>query len=283
MADVLLVGIDLGTSSVKVEVYGSDGKLMKSGSAPITRQDTGEWLEALRRATPVDLLKSWSGDKIVSVDSTSGSFVIVDRFGQPLHPPVMYYEKAVDEYEKIKGLPSVRKLAEKGISITPGSPHPKLLRIAGVNPGILEKARWIVPPATWLLYRLMVPEGSEWRDVAVDYSNALKFGADITLSTPRWFEPLYEELGLPLEKMPRIVECGDYAGDAESRLAEELGLRGARLHHGMTDGNAAALASGALKPGDMSIYTGSTTVPKFVAEEMRLNPAIYYHRHPVKG
>ncbi|RLG86128.1 MAG: xylulose kinase, partial [Thermoprotei archaeon] len=79
MTSTLLIGIDLGTSSVKVEVYSEDGELLASGSAPISRQDPDEWIGALRRAMPVDTPRSCGTcGKIVSVDSTSGSFLLVD-------------------------------------------------------------------------------------------------------------------------------------------------------------------------------------------------------------
>ncbi len=70
---------------------------------------------------------------------------------------------------------------------------------------------------------------------------------------------------------------------ARSDYASILGLEGAEVYHGMTDGNASALAGGALKIGDTNIYTGSTTVPKFVTDKLIPHPALYYHIHPING
>jgi len=279
--DTVYLGIDLGTSGVRVEAYSEDGSQLHLGRSPISSQDTEAWIRALRESMRGTRWKRWAVR--AAVDSTSGSFIICGSHGEPLHPPVMYYEKAVRGYQKAARLSSARMLESRGFKLSPTSPLPKILELMEEKPSIFSKARWILPPATWLLYRLRFREGEEWRDLSVDYSNALKFGLDITSPKPRWFEALFEEAGVPLSLLPTVVSPGDPVGPAESRLAESLGLRGAELYHGMTDGNAAALAGGALSEGDMVIYSGSTTVPKYVSPCMKPHPAIYYHRHPLGG
>jgi len=278
---MLLTSIDLGTTGVRIEVFDEYGFLKAYGSAKIDKQDTVDWVNALKEAMP-DIRES-DEEKIVVVDSTSGSFVVVDRYGTPLFPPSMYYEKAVEEYEEIKSMPSVLEIGRKGSAISATSPLPRILKLMKMKPDIFRKARWILPPTTWLTYRLIIPEGSLWEDLEVDHTNALKFGEDITVDPPCWFKPLFDEVGVDLTLMPRIVGCGDYAGIARSRLADELGLYGAKIFHGITDGNASALASGCISPGDFSIGCGSTTVPKYVAREIKLHPALYYHKHPIAG
>ncbi len=83
--------------------------------------------------------------------------------------------------------------------------------------------------------------------------------------------------------MPTLVPCGSPVGLARSRLAKKLGLGKARLYHGMTDGNASALALGCLRTGDVGVGCGTTTFMKFVCETPKPHPAIYYHRHPLYG
>lgn len=279
----LLIGIDLGTSSVKTEIYDDEGNLLKQGHATIEKQDHRSWIKAISSAIPQEYLSSLYYDKIISADSTSGTILLVDKYGNPVYPPIMYYEKSPEHYERIKDLDSVKELKNKGVNISSTSPIVKILKIKNEMPQIYEKTRWILPPATWLLYKLVIPEGEEWRDLEIDYTNALKFGADITLSKPEWFKPLFEETGIELNKFPKITRCGKFIGEASSKFAGKLGLYKSKVYQGMTDGNAAALASGALEPGELTIYSGSTTVTKFVANELKTHPAIYYHKHPLKG
>lgn len=280
---MLLVGIDLGTSSVKTEVYTEDGSLVKQGYSLINKQEYHEWLNAIHVAIPVSILREYPHEKIVSIDSTSGTIIFIDEYGNPLYPPIMYYETATKYYELIKDLDSVRELNNKGNIISSSSPIVKILRIKEEKPEVFEKTRWIVPPTTWLLYKLVIPEGEKWEDITIDYTNALKFGVDITAPKLEWFKPLFEETKIPLEKFPKIREPGDFIGEARSKLARELGLYKSSVYHGMTDGNAAALAGGVIKPGDLGIYSGSTTVLKYATSSIVPHQALYYHRHPLGG
>ena len=277
-----LIGIDLGTSGVRVEVYDLEGESIAVRNAAVSRQTVEEWLGALRAASPSDAIEQFApGDKIVTVDSTSGTVLLVDDRGRPVFQPIMYHEKAAEEYEGLKGCGSVREIAEKGVSISPTSPLPKIVHAMRTSPEKFRRVRWILPPASWILYRLRFREGERWDDVCVDCANALKFGEDIESKT--WFAPVFEDAGVPTGLLPGIVDCGSPAGEAGSALAESIGLKGARLFHGTTDGNASAIATGCIRPGDFGIGCGTTTVPKYVCEEIRPHPAIYYHRHPVQG
>ncbi|MEM4246364.1 MAG: FGGY-family carbohydrate kinase, partial [Candidatus Bathyarchaeia archaeon] len=145
------------------------------------------------------------------------------------------------------------------------------------------KARWILSPSTWLLYRLCIREGEIWDDVCTDWTNALKFGVDLTQSPPAWHTPIFQETGVSVNLLPKIVPCGSEIGRAESRLAEKIGLRGARIFQGMTDGNASALAVGCLKESDFGFSCGTTTAVKYVCNSMKVHNAIYYHKHPFEG
>jgi xylulokinase len=195
----------------------------------------------------------------------------------------MYYESAIKEYEELKNRNSAKELSMKGVNISPTSPLPKIMHVMRSNPDIFRKVRWIIPPASWLLYKLHFKEREKWEDIAVDWTNALKFGEDITSATPRWFTPIFEDSGVSMELIPSIVECGSFIGEARSGLAEKMGLKGAKLYHGMTDGTASALATGCIKQGDFGLGCGTATVPKYVCRELKLHPAIYYHKHPLGG
>lgn len=278
----VLVGIDVGTSKVGVGVYDSEGRLLARGEGRVREQTASGWIEALRAATPRRLLASRAGEEvIVSAAGTSGTIVLVDSRGNPVHRPLMYYERSEEGHRILASSGAARLAGEAGIDHGPSSTLAKLAFLA--SRGILERARWILPQATWILYRLVYREGEEWAGVATDFNNALKFGAHVLSDKPHWMEDVLGAIGVPLEKMPGIVGCGSEAGRASSRLAEELGLKGAHVHHGTTDGNASALASGVLGEGDFGIYTGTTTVAKRVVGEPVKAEGIYYHRHPLEG
>ncbi len=280
---ILLIGIDVGSSGIRIEIYSPDGLLIAIGRESIASQDAGEWLRAIEVAMPSIVKECRNCEKYVSVDSTSGTYIPTDMYGNPLTKPVMYYEKLPETYNKIKSLPSIEALSKKGVIVDPASPLVKLYHMKLHSPNLYNKTRWIVPAATWILYKLCLKEGEVWSDIETDYTNALKFGLDILSESPKWFIEVFQELGLDVAKMPRPTACGEHICEASGKYAERLGLLQAKVFHGMTDGNASALAGGALKVGDVNIYSGTTTVPKIVTDKLILHPAIYYHIHPIKG
>jgi xylulokinase len=195
----------------------------------------------------------------------------------------MYYERAANEAAKICSMKSAIDLAQRGVAISSTSPVPKILEARKRHPQRFAHLKWILSPTTWLLYKLAYPKGEEWTDICTDWTNGLKYGVDPTPVKPVWYEPFFQEVGIDLERFPRLVPCGQELGEARSELADDLGLKGARLFHGMTEGNSAALGIGCLKEGDFGFSAGDATVFKYVSNRLKADPSIYYYKHPFKG
>ena len=66
------LGIDLGTSGVRVEAYSEDGRQLYLGRSTIASQEPSTWLNALAESIGGVKLENWAVK--ASVDSTSGSF-----------------------------------------------------------------------------------------------------------------------------------------------------------------------------------------------------------------
>lgn len=280
---VSLVGLDLGTSGVRFECYDTEGRVLASGRSKVGEETVKEWTISLKAAIPKRKRLPSSEEIVLSAQGTSGTALLLDEYGNDLFRPLMYYEKDVEQFRKIEKLKSLGNLSRKGISISVTSPLPKLLGIRKKYPQMFQKVRWILPATTWLLYRLVYPEGEKWEDLSTDWTNALKFGADVTHEKPSWFTPLFHDAEIAMDLLPRIVPCGEELGNARSRLAEELGLKNARVFQGMTDGNSTALAVGCTREGDFGFSSGSATAIKYVCNRMKPHRAIYYHKHPFKG
>jgi xylulokinase len=279
MSDPQLVGIDLGTSGARITAYNMSGEIVLSDEADIERHTIDDWERALRSSA----LYLSSGRTICSVDGTSGTVVAVDQMGEPVFEPWMYFKPASEQTERVLDLDVTDDLAERGLSLSATSPLPKILELRDEYPDKFDNIEWILSPATWLLNRLKYEAGERWNDVRTDWTNALKFGADITRDPPKWFEPVFDAVDIPLELFPAIEAPGEYVGVAKSDLAEDIGLDGAELYQGMTDGNASVLAAGGLEPGDYNITCGSTSIVKYVSESIEPHEALYYHRHPIEG
>lgn len=279
MSDVYLVGINLALSEVRVTAYNRGGDVVLSGRGEIREQSLAGWRRALHEAA-VYLPKQRT---IASTVGTSGTVITVDEQGEQVFEPQWYYETAPEQGERLRELDVADELAAKGISLSATSPLAKILALRERDPSRFNEVEWILSPATWLLYDLHYPDGSHWTNVETDWNNALKFGADITQESPTWFEPLFEAVNVSIDLFPTIRPPGSVVGHAESDIAADVGLANVELYQGLTDGNASVLAAGCLHPGDCSIVCGSTSVVKYVSEDIDPHEALYYHRHPIEG
>lgn len=273
-----LVGIDLGTSSVRTTAYERNGSVIASGDAHFDYQTTDAWRCAL-----VDAAPSLPSGGLCSVNSTSGTVVLVDEYGNGVFPPLMYDQAAPDYAADVTPLPEAEELARRCVSLSATSPLPKILRLRDEYPRKFADVEWILSPATWVLYLLRYGTERRWTGLETDWTNALKLGADITRASPEWFAPLFEAVDLPLDLLPTIRAPGTEIGPANSSFARSLGLGDATLYQGMTDGNASALAAGCLTPGDYSVTCWDTSVVKYVSDSIEPHDALYYHRHPIDG
>lgn len=273
-----LVGVLLDTSSVRVAVYDLQGNLLESHTASIAEQTTSAWERALRTATP-----ELADAAICSVASTSGTALLVDEYGEPVFPPQMYYESAPEQARKLRD--SVEGVGDDELEIvcSPTAPLPKVVQLKDQHPTRFEKVEWILSPTTWLLYRLRYGNSQRWRGVETDWTNALKFGADIRPSLPTWYDGLFEAAGISPSLFPAIRPPGSFIAVANSEFAGRIGFDGSRLFQGVTDGAASVLATGCLEAGDFSVTFGDTSVIKFVSESIKHHDSLYYHRHPIDG
>ena len=273
-----LVGVLLDTSSLRVAVYDLQGNLLKSQTASIAEQSTSAWERALREATP-----KLADATICSVASTSGTALLTDEYGEPVFPPQMYYETAPAQARTLRA--SVEGIGddEWEIVCSPTAPLPKIIHLKEQYPTRFENVEWILSPTTWLLYRLRYGNSQRWRGVETDWTNALKFGADIRPSLPTWYDGLFEAAELSPSLFPAIRPPGSFIAVANSEFASRIGFDGCRLFQGVTDGAASVLANGCLEPGDFSVTFGDTSVIKFVSKSIKHHDSLYYHRHPIDG
>lgn len=273
-----LVGIQLGTASVRVRVYEPNGEVTAEGYAPIKEQTTVAWERAIRSAMPELPEKG-----ICSVASTSGTLLLVDEYGEPVFPPEMYYESAPDRPQRLLESGAGGDLSNWGAISSRNAPLTKLLRLRREHPDQFENVEWVLSPTTWLLYRLRYGNSTRWRNVETDWTNAMKFGANITSSVPEWHTPLFEDIDLSSSLLPAIRPPGSFIGVAESGIAKRLGIDGLVLHQGMTDGTASVLANGCFEHGNFSVTFWATSVIKCAVDSITPLKEMYHHRHPLDG
>ncbi|MFA4030107.1 MAG: hypothetical protein GDYSWBUE_001517 [Candidatus Fervidibacterota bacterium] len=284
---LLFVGVDVGTEGVRAIAADASGEIAGSVSVPHEQpklhlrdgwfeQDANLWWEATKRALGL-LCRQVDASDIValSVTSTSGTFVPVDSSGNPLRNALMYSDmRAVEEANEVRQH-AYKLEAKLGYRIQPSFALPKMLWLKRHEPHVFERCAKLLHAADFIVSKLTGIVGVS------DFSNALKTCFDIVeMRYPEWIE---SALGIPLEKLPKVVVPGDEVGFVSSDAAIETGLpRSAVVVAGATDGTAAFICSGARSIGEWNSNLGSTLVLRGLCGQIISDERgrIYYHRHP---
>jgi sugar (pentulose or hexulose) kinase len=268
MKDVVL-GIDVGTSGVRIVASDRNGALAAMSKAPIVApiqnsgrslQDPRIWWSAIEQAFALLDLKSLNV-LALAVDGTSGTILAVDKSGEPLGLASMYNDLAERaDVDKVLAAAPMETAARGG-----SSPLARALSMQKGAARLLHQADWLAG------------QFSGRYDVS-DENNALKSGYDpIARVWPSWIAGTGFDIGL----FPKVVPTGTATGTILPGIADKFGLsKTATVVAGTTDGCAAFLASGASEPGDGVTSLGTTLTLKLLSGHPVFSPeyGIYSHR-----
>jgi sugar (pentulose or hexulose) kinase len=280
-------GVDVGTQGVRSVVVTAEGRCLGSGSVPLApgdrsngrhEQDPAAWWGALTSA--VRAAVSQAGDsadiRCIALDATSGTVLVEDADGVARGPALMYDDSRAREQTVRAQLAGAPLWDTLGYRMQPSWALPKLMWLLehdAVGPGDR-----VVHQSDHLLRKLT---GSP---VATDCSHALKTGVD--LRDISWPAEIFHELHIEVAKLPEVVLPGTEIGQVGVEGSVATGLAaGTPVRAGMTDGCAAQIATGALKPGSWSSALGTTLVIKGSTKDLIRDPhgAVYSHRNPDGG
>lgn len=269
MSKDCVLGIDVGTSGVRIVASDRTGALLAMSKAPIIApiQDSGRslqdpqiWWIAIEQAFALLDLKGLNV-LALAIDGTSGTILAVDNNGEPLGLASMYNDLAERaDVDKVLAVAPMETAARGG-----SSPLARALAMQKGATGILHQADWLAG------------RFSGRYDVS-DENNALKSGYDpIARIWPSWIAGA----GFDAALFPKVVPAGTATGTILPDIAEKFGLsRTLSIVAGTTDGCAAFLASGAAEPGDGVTSLGTTLTLKLLSDRPVFSPeyGIYSHR-----
>ena len=259
-----LIGIDLGTSAIKVVAYALDGRPLASATrqVPGYRPEPGHWevnvLES--RAAFLESLALVARDPAVRADppvalsfSSSGREVFpVAADGEPLGPCLMTPDVRGDE---VAAVTAARRSPEEWFRRTGHVPR----RMDAVNralwwrrerPEITARARWFM---NWHEFYSLLLSGRP----VVDWSDAGTW-ATYDVATGNWSEELIAETGVDPGWLPIVQPNGTPIGTILPEVADQLGLpRDVLVVTGAYDTYAAAVGSAAVEPGQVSLACGT--------------------------
>ena len=273
------VGLDVGTGSARALSVTADGTVVGRGAHLLRsrrdgdrhEQDPASWWEAVATACRA-ALEGVAPERIAGVATcaTSGTILLVDRDGHPRSDALMYDDARAAEHARRLALPTSWALPKL---------HWLLEEEEGDGGG---RPRYRRDGTLRLAHQAdIVTRALAGHPVPTDASHALKSGYDAALG--QWPDELRGELG---DLLPAVVAPGTRLGEVCAAAAARTALpAGTPIVAGMTDGCAAQIAAGALRPGDWNAVLGTTLVLKGCARERIEDRAggIYSHRAPDGG
>lgn len=266
-----ILGIDLGTSSLKAVLVDEGEGVVAQAAAPLrtvnprpgwSEQDPDEWWAALRQA--VRELAAAAPDAFRSVRALglSGQMhgaVLVGRDGGALRPAILWNDaRAVAECDLLMAaVPDLPSIA--GIVAMPGFTAPKLLWLRRHEPQTVGRAWKVLLPKDYLRLRLTGEAVTDMSDAAGTLW--------LDQAARDWSEPILAATGLCREQMPTLVEGSDTAGELSPALRREWGIDGpVILAGGAGDAAAAGIGIGAVEDGDAFVSLG-TSAQYFVTDD----------------
>jgi xylulokinase len=253
----MLLGLDLGTGSLKALVLNENGQVIAEASRAYTvhapqpgwaESNPNDWWNAAQEAT----LELGHGNEITAI-GFSGQMhgvVLSDTKGQALRKAILWADgRSGNELETYKSLgPQVlRRLANPPVT---GMAGMSLLWLKRHEPELLNSARWALQPKDWLRHQLT---GEAFADPS-DASGTLLYD----LERDTWDFDLMDTLELPQTLLAPLKGSSEIAGTLSSVAAKQLGLRaGIPVAMGGGDTPTAMFGSGLLKPGVVQLSIGS--------------------------
>jgi xylulokinase len=290
---MFVLGIDVGTQGARVVACDAQGMVQAQAAEPFdlqaaperpprwAEQEPEQWWAAVKiclRQVVANLRRQgYTAETIeaVAVTSTSGTVLPVDAAGQPLRPALMYNDsRAQDEAEAVQAAGG-ELAAALGYRFNASFALAKILWLNRHEPRLFETTHRFIHAADFIVGRLTGEYG------VTNASDALKTGYDLLHAC--WPPLIEHKLGIPLNRLPAVLQPGTPIAPISPAGAEATGLPAGRpVLAGMTDGCTSQISTGAVAPGDWNSTLGTTLVIKGVTERLLLDPLgrIYSHRHP---
>ena len=260
---MLYIGVDLGTSAVKLLLMDGEGNIQNIVSKEYdlyfpnpgwSEQNPEDWytqtMEGLK-----ELLAECDKSQVagISFGGQMHGLVILDDEDQVIRPAILWNDgRTFEECDYLNHVIGKEKLSEytANISFT-GFTAPKVLWVKNKEPENFAKIRKIMLPKDYIAYKL---SGVHCTDVS-DASGMLLFD----VKNRCWSKEMLEICGICEDQMANIYESYEVVGNVLPEIAEELEIpETVKVVAGAGDNAAAAVGTGTVGDGMCNISLGTS-------------------------
>ncbi len=260
---MLYIGVDLGTSAVKLLLMDGQGEIKKivSKEYPLffphpgwSEQDPEDWfhqsMEGIRELTADCEKEQVAG---ISFGGQMHGLVALDDGDRVIRPAILWNDgRTGEETDYLNEVIGKDRLSGYTANIAfAGFTAPKILWLKKHEPENFAKICKIMLPKDFLAYRL---SGVFCTDVS-DASGMLL----MDVKNRCWSEEMLEICGIRKEQLPKLYESYEAVGTLKADIAKELGLPPeVKVIAGAGDNAAAAVGTGTVGDGMCNISLGTS-------------------------
>jgi xylulokinase len=273
---MLYIGVDLGTSSVKLLLMDENGKIesIVTREYPIYYPQTGwseqkpeDWYGALVDGIK-ELTKDCNKDEIdgISFSGQMHGMVILDENDKVIRPAILWNDgRTQAECDYLNNEIGREKISSytANMALT-GFTAPKLLWVRKHEPENFAKIKKVMLPKDYVAYML---SGVHCTDVS-DASGMLLFD----VQNKCWSKEMLDICDLKEEQMARVYESYEIVGNISQKASEETGLpTSVKVIAGGGDQAVASVGTGTVGKGKCNVSLGTSGVVFISAQEFAVD------------
>lgn len=256
------IGVDLGTSALKLVMMKGNGELVKTVSKeyPLyfprsgwSEQNPTDWFLVVKEG--LKELAASADEKIggISFGGQMHGLVILDKDDNVLRPAILWNDgRSTEETDYLNNVIGKEKLSKLTANIAfAGFTAPKILWVKNNEPEIFAKISKIMLPKDYISYML---SGS----FATDYSDASGMLL-LDVKNKKWSKEMIDICSISEDMLPKLYESYEVVGTIKTELAKEIGLNeGIKIVAGAGDNAAAAIGTATVGEGACNISLGTS-------------------------
>lgn len=263
----MFLGIDLGTSSVKILAMDKCGNIIDSASEDYdvsypkpgwAQQNPEDWWRGTKDGIKELLKRGKVKDSDINGVSFSGQMhglVLLNEKGEVLMPAIIWCDQRTEKQcDYLNNEIGVEKLLKyTGNKALTGFTLPKLLWVKENKSNIYKNIVHVLLPKDYIVYKLT---GKFASDVS-DASGTIMFD----VKNKRWSSELLNILNINEKVLPEVHESFDVVSNVSVAASKETGLSTETLViAGAGDQAAGAIGSGTVEEGTLSVSLGTSGV-----------------------
>ena len=273
----LYIGIDLGTSAMKLLLMDGQGQIKNvvSKEYPLefpqpgwSQQRPEDWKKALLEGVP-ELLKGFDASSVAGIGSGGQmhGLVVLDENDNVIRPAILWNDgRTAKQVDYLNGVIGKETLSELTANIAfAGFTAPKILWMKENEPENFDKIARIMLPKDYINYVLTGVH-------ACDYSDASGMLL-LDVQNKCWSKEMLDICGISESQMPKLFESFAPIGTVKPDMAAALGLpETVVVCAGAGDNAAAAVGTGVVGEGGCNISLGTSGTVFISSEKFGVDP-----------